>query len=163
MSKMEYLKGMPIAVLGGGAAGKTCAADCKLGGSEVRLYDAMPFAETSLRDVDKTGILLDGVQRNKYCFERSGRAYFDLVTTDIGAAVKGAGQIIVAMGSWGHESTFRALIPHLEDGQVVHVFADNFGCLPCLTEPESRASETSSSPMSVQNTGPSRSGALRCP
>ena len=38
MSKMEYLKGMPIAVLGGGAAGKTCAADCKLSGSEVRLY-----------------------------------------------------------------------------------------------------------------------------
>ena len=44
MGKMEYLKGMPIAVLGGGAAGKTCAADMKLAGCEVRLYDAMPFA-----------------------------------------------------------------------------------------------------------------------
>lgn len=129
MSKMAYLKGMPIAVLGGGAVGKTCAADNKLAGREVRLYDAMPFAAASLKDVDKTGILLDGVQRNKYCFERSGRAYLDLVTTDIAAAVKGAGHIIIAMGSWGHEATFRALIPHLENGQVVNVFADNFGCL----------------------------------
>lgn len=101
---MEHLKNMPIAVLGGGAVGKTCAADIKLAGGEVRLWDAMPFAETSLKDLDKTGILLDGIQRNKYCFERSGRAFFDLVTTDIAAAVKGAGQIIVAMGSWGHET-----------------------------------------------------------
>ena len=129
MAKMEYLKNMPIAVLGAGAAGKTCAADCKLAGSEVRLWDAMPFAATSLKDVDKTGILFDGIQRNKYCFERSGRAFFDLVTSDMAAAVKGAGLIVVAMGSWGHEGTFRALIPHLEDGQVIHIFADNFGCL----------------------------------
>ena len=52
-------------VLGGGAVGKTCAADCKLAGSEVRLWDAMPFAATSLKDVDKTGILLDGIQRTE--------------------------------------------------------------------------------------------------
>ena len=126
---MEYLKDMPIAVLGGGAVGKTCAADMKLAGKEVRLWDAIPFAEKSLKTLDKTGILLDGIQRNKYCFERSGRAFFDLVTTDIGEAVKGAGQIVIAMGSWGHEPTFRALIPHLEDGQVIHIFSDNFGCL----------------------------------
>ena len=68
-------------------------------------------------------------KRNKYCFERSGRAYFDLVTTDIEKAVKGAGLIVIAMGSWGHEPTFRQLIPHLEDGQVIHIFTDNFGCL----------------------------------
>ena len=121
MSKMEYLQDMPIAVLGGGAVGKTCAADMKLAGKEVRLYDAMPFAATSLKDVEKTGILLDGVQRNKYCFERSGRAFFDLVTSDIAAAVKGVGHIVIAMGSWGHEATFRALIPHLEDGQVINI------------------------------------------
>lgn len=99
MSKMEYLKDMPIAVLGGGAVGKTCAADMALAGRSVRLYDAMPFAATSLKDVDKTGILLDGAQRNKYCFERSGRAHFDLVTTDIAEAVKGTGLIVVACGS----------------------------------------------------------------
>ena len=129
MGKMEYLKNMPIAVLGGGAVGKTCAADMKLAGREVRLYDAMPFAETSLKGIDKTGILLDGVQRNRDCFERSGRAYLDMVTTDMAAAVKGAGLIVVACGSWGHEPMFRTLIPHLEDGQVINIFTDNFGCL----------------------------------
>lgn len=129
MNKMDYLKDTPIAVLGGGAVGKTCAADCKLAGREVRLFDIMPFAETSLKGLEKTGILFDGIQRNRDCFERSGRAYLDVVTSDIEKAVKGAGQIIVACGSWGHETIFRALVPHLEDGQVINIFADNFGCL----------------------------------
>ena len=129
MGKMEYLKNKPIAVLGGGAVGKTLAADCKLGGAEVRLFDVMPFAEKSLAGLEKTGILLDGVQHNRDGFERSGKAFLDLVTTDIAEAVKGAGIICVGCGSWGHEAIFRQLIPHLEDGQVIMVFADNFGCL----------------------------------
>lgn len=115
---MEYLANKPIAVLGGGAVGKTCAADMKLAGKEVRLWDAMPFAATSLKDLDKTGILLDGVQRNKYCFERSGRAFFDLVTTDIAAAVKGAGQIVVAMGSWATSPHSKPLFPILRTDRL---------------------------------------------
>lgn len=129
MSKMEYLAKLPVAVLGGGAVGKTCAADIKLAGREVRLFDVMPFAEKSLKDLDKTGILFDGIQRNRDCFERSGRAFIDVVTTDIEKAIKGAGHIVVSCGSWGHEAMFRSMIPYLEDGQVVNVFADNFGCL----------------------------------
>ena len=57
MGKMDYLKEMPIAVLGGGAVGKTCAADMKLAGREVRLFDMMPFAEKTLAHLDKTGIV----------------------------------------------------------------------------------------------------------
>ena len=129
MSDMSYLKSKPIAVLGGGAVGKTIAADSKLGGAEVRLFDLPGFGEKSLAGLDKTGILLDGVQHNRDCFERSGRAFLDVVTTDIEKAVKGAGIICVGCGSWGHEAIFRALVPHLEDGQVVMVFADNFGAL----------------------------------
>ena len=126
---MEYLKSMPIAILGGGAVGKTCAADMKLAGREVRLYDMMPFAETTLANLEKTGILLDGVQRNLYCFERSGRARFDMVTSDMKAAVKGAGLIVVAAPAMAHEPFFRALIPCLEDGQVIHIFTDNYATL----------------------------------
>lgn len=55
MGKMDYLKEMPIAVLGGGAVGKTCAADMKLAGREVRLFDMMPFAEKTLAHLDRTG------------------------------------------------------------------------------------------------------------
>ena len=68
MSKMEYLKDLPVAVIGGGAVGKTCAADMKLAGREVRLFDMLPFAEKTLAHVEKTGILFDGVQTNLYCF-----------------------------------------------------------------------------------------------
>ena len=128
-NKMEYLKDMPIAVLGGGAVGKTCAADMKLAGREVRLFDMMPFAEKTLLNVEKTGILLDGVQRNLYCFERSGWAHFDMVTSDMAKAVKGAGLIVVAAPAFAHEPFFRELVPLLEDGQVIHIFTDNYGSL----------------------------------
>lgn len=66
---MDYLKDKkPIAVLGGGAVGKTCAADMKLAGREVRLFDMMPFAEKTLAHLDKTGYTY-GIQRNLYGFE----------------------------------------------------------------------------------------------
>ena len=129
MANMEYLKDMPIAVLGGGAVGKSCAADMKLAGKEVRLYDMMPFAKNTLANLEKTGILLDGVQRNLYCFERSGRAYPDMVSSDMGKVVKGAGLIVIAAPAMAHEPFFRELIPHLEDGQVIHIFTDNYGTL----------------------------------
>lgn len=83
---MSYLEKMPIAVLGGGAVGKTVAADCKLAGREVRLYSRSP---SSIEGLERTGILLDGIQRNLYCFERSGRAFLDMVSTDMTEAVKG--------------------------------------------------------------------------
>ncbi|MBT9785756.1 NAD/NADP octopine/nopaline dehydrogenase, partial [[Clostridium] symbiosum] len=118
-----------IAVLGGGAVGKSCAADMKLAGKEVRLYDMMPFAKNTLANLEKTGILLDGVQRNLYCFERSGRAYLDMVSSDMGKVVKGAGLIVIAAPAMAHEPFFRELIPHLEDGQVIHIFTDNYGTL----------------------------------
>ncbi len=129
MGKMDYLGEKPIAVLGGGAVGKTCAADCKLAGREVRLFDMLPYAEKSLQHLERTGIELDGIQRNLYGFKRSGKAMFDLVTTDMAEAVKGAGHIIVAAPAFAHEPFFRQLIPCLEDGQVISIFTDNFGSL----------------------------------
>ncbi|MFR7759445.1 MAG: hypothetical protein ACLU1X_00285 [Peptoniphilus grossensis] len=110
MKDMSYLKTKPIAVLGGGAVGKTIAADSKLGGAEVRLFDLPDFAKKSLKGLKKTGILLDGIQRNRDGFERSGRAHLDLYTDNIAEAVKGAGIIVVACGSWGHEPIFKELI-----------------------------------------------------
>ncbi|WP_339231028.1 NAD/NADP octopine/nopaline dehydrogenase family protein [Oceanobacillus sp. FSL K6-2867] len=126
---MDYLKNMPFTVIGAGAVGKTIAADCKLAGQEVRLYDAPPFAEKSLFNVARTGIEIDGVQRNLYNFKRSGVAKLDMVTTNMAEAVSGAGIIVIAMPAVAHEKTFINLIPHLEDGQVIHIFTDNFGTL----------------------------------
>ena len=129
MYKMDYLKGRPIAVLGSGAVGKTLAADCKLAGAEVRLWGSEEYAGSSLNMLDRTGILLDGIQRNRDGFSRSGKAFPDLVSTDMSAVVKGAGIICVATTAWRHENLFRMLIPCLEDGQVVMIFTDNWGSL----------------------------------
>lgn len=123
---MSYLNEKPIAVLGGGAVGKTCAADCKLAGREVRLYSR---SEASIVNLDRTGILLDGVQHNLYGFERSGRAYLDLVSTNMEEVVKGAGLIVIGIPAHAHEHYLKTLVPLLEDGQVIHIFTDNYASL----------------------------------
>ena len=129
MKTMEYLKNKPIAVLGSGAVGKTLAADNKLAGKEVRLWGSSEYAEKSINGLKKTGILLDGIQRNRDGFERSGKAYLDVVSSDMKEVVNGAGIICVATTAWRQENIFRQLIPNLEDGQVVMIFTDNWGCL----------------------------------
>ncbi len=127
MSKdMSYLNELPIAVLGGGAVGRTCAADCKLAGREVRLYSR---SEKSIAGLNKTGILLDGEQHNLYSFERSGKAYLDVVSTDMAKVVKGAGLIVIGIPAHAHEHYLKTLVPLLEDGQVIHVFTDNYASL----------------------------------
>ena len=130
MFREEELKNSPVAVLGGGAVGKTVAADCVLGGNkEVRLFDLKPFADTTLKDVEKTGITLKGLEKNKYGFKRTGTAHFSLVTTDIKEAVQGSKLIIVAIPSVAHDAFFEKLVPVLEDGQIIHIIPDNYGSL----------------------------------
>lgn len=123
---LSYLATCPIAVLGGGAVGKTSAADCKLAGREVRLYSR---SEKSIARLDKTGILLDGIQRNLYGFERSGRAFLDLVSTNMEKVVKGAKLILLGVPALSHEYYLRTLVPLLEDGMVIHTFTDNYASL----------------------------------
>ena len=70
MRNLEKLKNKPIAILGGGAVAKTCAVDCKLVGSEVRLCDLPPFSNKTLVGIDG-GIEIyakDGKQVNRYGF-----------------------------------------------------------------------------------------------
>ena len=45
---VEELRRAPIAILGGGAVGKTCGADCALAGQEVRICDLDPFFDNAL-------------------------------------------------------------------------------------------------------------------
>ena len=129
MFNEEELKNSPVAVLGGGAVGKTVAADCVLGGNKVRIFDLEPYSESTLKNVDKSGITLKGIQKNKYGFKRSGTAHFDLVTSDIEEAVKDCKLIIIAIPSVAHNSFFEKLIPVLEDGMIIHIIPDNFGTL----------------------------------
>ncbi|HPU01734.1 MAG: NAD/NADP octopine/nopaline dehydrogenase [Firmicutes bacterium] len=129
MRSLDHLKEKPIAVLGGGAVAKAIAGDCALGGARVRICDLPPFAEKTLFGVKERGIKFFGDQLNLYGFERSGTAAMEMVTEDVAEAVKGAGIIVVATPALGHRPFFEKLIPALEDGQVIHIFPDNFGSL----------------------------------
>ena len=119
----------PVAVLGGGSVGRTCAADCKLAGNTVRLFDIQPFAEKSLQYLEKTGVTLVGTPKNKYGFSRLGNAKFDMVTDDMAKAVDGVKLILVCIPSVAHEAFFEQLAPLLKDGQIVHIIPDNYGSL----------------------------------
>lgn len=126
---MSYLKDKPIAVLGGGAVGKTMAADCALAGKEVRIWDQPAFAKRNFLNIEKTGITLSGNQFSFFGYTRKGTAKVALATDDMAKAVKGASIIIVAAVAIAHETIFRELIPLLEDGQVIHILPDNCGTL----------------------------------
>ena len=129
MMEMSYLKDKPIAVLGAGGVGKPIAGDCAMGGARVRIWDQAEFAPRTLANVEKYGIRLEGLQLNRYGYQRCGHGYPEMVTDDMAKAVKGAGIIIIAVVALAHEKVFKQLVPLLEDGQVVHIIPDNFGTL----------------------------------
>lgn len=129
MDRMSYLKDMPIAVLGAGAVGKAQAGDCALAGKKVRICDLEPFATKTLFGVERQGINFYGQQLNLYGFKREGVARCEKVTTSVEEAIKGAGIILVTTPAMGHVPFFKEMIPHLEDGQVIHIFPDNYGSL----------------------------------
>lgn len=126
---LEEIKNTPLAILGAGAVGKAIAADSVLAGNRVHLYELPEFAEFSFKNIEKTGIIIGGDQKNLYGFERSGKAKFNVLTTDIKKAVEGSKIIIVAVPSIAHDSFFDLLVPVLEDGMIVHIVPDNFGSL----------------------------------
>jgi opine dehydrogenase len=126
---LKKIEKKPIAILGAGGVGKPCAADCKLAGKEVRLWDDPQFAPKTLKHVEKSGIRIGGPQTNLLMFERSGVAHMDMVTDNLAKAVKGAGLVVVTVVALGHEKLFKSLIPLLEDGQIVHIIPDNYGAL----------------------------------
>lgn len=126
MRNLDYLRNAPIAVLGAGAVGKTVAADCKLAGREVRLYSR---SKKSIQYIEKTGILLDGIQRNLYGFSRSGKAYLDVVSNNMEEVVKGAKIIVISIPALSHEYYLKQLVPLLEDGMVIHTFTDNYASI----------------------------------
>ena len=65
MKDMSYLKDYPIAILGAGAVGQTVGADCVLAGQKVNICDLPPFSKTTLKDLDKTGLTIEGKQMNR--------------------------------------------------------------------------------------------------
>ena len=129
MSEMEYLKEKPIAVLGGGASGRTQAADCALAGRKVRMFEFPDFEEELGTIKEDNKIEISGEEANCNGFKRNGVGELEKVTTNMKEAVEGAGLIVISLPAIAFERLFDLLIPCLEDGQVIHFMTGNFGSL----------------------------------
>ncbi|MFX1245509.1 MAG: NAD/NADP octopine/nopaline dehydrogenase family protein [Promethearchaeota archaeon] len=129
MTNMKHLKDKPIAILGGGTTGRCQAADCALAKREVRLYELPEFAKELGKIIKTRELRLSGPQVNLYGFKRDGLAKIDTITTDMKEAVEGAGIISVSIPAIGFKAFFEKLIPHLEDGMIIHFCTGNFGSL----------------------------------
>lgn len=118
-----------IAIIGAGNGAHALAADCKLGGAEVRMYEFTRFNNKVKGILKSRRICLEGLEKNVKNFHRLGTAVIDMVTHDMKEAVHGADHILISVQSQGAEAVYEELAPLLEDGQTVSIFPDNFGSL----------------------------------
>ena len=110
-----------IAVLGGGNGAHMMAADLKLKGHEVRLFEMPEFKHQisqlfETKTVRVTGILNENVT-------------LDLVTDQIDQAVSGAHYVLIATPAFAHGDYARLLKGKLHAGQIVVVFPGAFAAL----------------------------------
>jgi len=118
-----------ITIIGAGNGAHALAADCKLGGAEVRMFEFTRFNNKVKGILNSRRIRFEGIELNHKNFKRNGTAVIDMVTYDMQAAVQGADHILVSVQAQGFEEIFAELAPLLEDGQTVSIFPDNFGSL----------------------------------
>lgn len=117
MSKTD----LKFAVLGTGNSGQTFAADIALKGYSVNLAELPAFEKNLAAIRKKGGIEITGDAG-------SGFAEFNLLTTDLKAAINGVDVIFIGGSAYAHEPFSLALAEHFKDGQYI-VFTSNFGAL----------------------------------
>lgn len=118
-----------ITVIGAGNGAHALAADCKLGGAEVRMFEFTRYNNKVKGILNSRRIRFEGIEMNVANFKRNGTAIIDMVTYDMREAVHGADHILISVQAQGFEQLFNELAPLLEDGQTVSIFPDNFGSL----------------------------------
>ncbi|MFQ5915113.1 MAG: NAD/NADP octopine/nopaline dehydrogenase family protein [Nitrospinota bacterium] len=146
-----------VAVMGAGGGGQTIAADLTLAGHSVRLFEHPKFAAGLKPIRKKGGILITGSGRDRD-FAKIG-----LVTTDVKQAVRGADVAFVVVPCFGHQPMSEALLPHLQEGQVVAFLGEGSGSLVFRQRFEKRRKrlnvvygETNTLPYLTRITGPAQ-------
>ncbi len=145
-----------ITVLGGGNAAHMMAADLTLRGFDVNLCEHPSFEKSFKPTLEKGEIEVVGPIIR-------GTARIHKVTIDIKEALCDVDLINVAITSIGHDTFFNDMIPHLQDGQLVIVWAGDAGSLrlaKLLKEkaPEKRVliAETNTMPYGTRLIGPAK-------
>ena len=113
-----------ICVLGGGNGAFAYAADLKLKGSRVTLYELPEFYKNIAGAAEDGGIKLE-VRGN--LATKPGYAKIDLFTSDIKAALENADIIFLVVPAFAQKSFAKVAAPHLVDGQIVVLSPGNFG------------------------------------
>jgi len=115
-----------IAILGGGPAAHAYAARLTLKGFEINLCELTQFAEVEhiKRTLQTQEIEVSGVV--------SGRVKLNMVTTDIGKAIKDAKAVFLTARSNADRLFAEICAPHLQDGQIVVLTPGNCGSLEFL-------------------------------
>src|SRR4030042_5722640 len=112
-----------IAVLGGGNAAHTMAADLTLKGYEVNMCEVPEFKDSISTTLERQAIELIDAAGEKHTVK------IHMVTTDFSKSLKDVSYIMMAMPAIGSKRFFEAIIPHLKDGQTVIKWSANFSAL----------------------------------
>ncbi|HHW93028.1 MAG TPA: hypothetical protein GX734_00805 [Clostridiaceae bacterium] len=114
-----------VAILGGGNGACAYAADLKLKGSKVSLYEDPRFFSNLEEAVKIGGLYLEN--RCGLPNVSEGFANLDLITDNIEEAIADAELIFVVVPAFGQEAFMKAAAPYLKDGQLICFSPANFG------------------------------------
>lgn len=112
-----------VAVLGGGGTGCYIAAELKLRGFSVNLYEEREYWQENIQGIiDNGGVEMTGLGLN-------GFAKLDLITDNLAHALEGTELVVVSMVAWRHEKLARDLKPLVTDNTAILLSAGNFGSI----------------------------------
>lgn len=118
MTKMKR-----VAVLGGGNGAHAMAADLALKGAEVNICEAPEFEEGFRATIERQQIKLIDMWGNEQM------AKLNKATTDFREAIEGVSHIMLPLPATGHRRFFEAIMPYLENGQVIVTWPGNYSAL----------------------------------
>lgn len=111
-----------IAVLGGGNGAHAMSADLTMAGYKINMYELPRFEKNIETTLKYKRIEITGKAR-------AGTAEINDVTTDIEKALRGIDLVMIVVPAFGHRIFAEVCAQHLEDGQMVVLFAASAGSI----------------------------------
>ncbi|MCF7935100.1 MAG: NAD/NADP octopine/nopaline dehydrogenase family protein [Synergistales bacterium] len=112
---------MKFAVLGSGNGARAWAAQIAATGRPVSMWEPLEATEDYRKLREERKLYMEG--------DITAGGELAAVTMDIAEAMENAAYLLVVVPSFAHEPIFRAMIPHLKDGQHVLLVPGNYGGL----------------------------------
>lgn len=114
-----------VCILGGGNGACAYAADLKLKGSRVSLFEVPAFFSNLEPAKELGGLWLEN--RSNMPGVSEGFAAIDVITSDPEEALRDAEVVFLVVPAFGQKAFMEATAPYLKDGQIVAVCPCNFG------------------------------------